>query len=123
MAECVWAHYLSVTEKGRDGVSSLSAAQQQEVWVQYSALQTALQVWSYGQCFSVTDNKKIIHRFTSGLSSESKDPPERHVALRILSHTPVPHSFLSGERNATILTLFSCFSIHFIIICPCIIFR
>ena len=45
VGECVWAHYLTVTEKaGRGGVFSLSAAQQQEVWVQYSALQIALQV-------------------------------------------------------------------------------
>lgn len=42
VGECVWAHYLSVTGKG--GAFSLSAAQQQEVWVQYSALQIALRV-------------------------------------------------------------------------------
>lgn len=42
VAECVWAHYLTVTGKG--GELSLSAAQQQEVWVQYSALQIALRV-------------------------------------------------------------------------------
>ncbi|XP_044064830.1 kell blood group glycoprotein isoform X2 [Siniperca chuatsi] len=46
VGECVWAHYLTVTEKaGRGGVFSLSAAQQQEVWVQYSALQIALQAY------------------------------------------------------------------------------
>ncbi|XP_035528482.1 kell blood group glycoprotein [Morone saxatilis] len=46
VGECVWAHYLTVTEKaGRGGVLSLSAAQQQEVWVQYSALQIALQAY------------------------------------------------------------------------------
>ncbi|XP_038567084.1 kell blood group glycoprotein [Micropterus salmoides] len=46
VGECVWAHYLTVTEKtGRDGVSSLSASQLQEVWVQYSALQIALQAY------------------------------------------------------------------------------
>jgi len=50
VGECVWAHYLSVTEKaGRDGAFSLSATQQQEVWVQYSALQVALQVRSHPQ--------------------------------------------------------------------------
>ncbi|KAE8288946.1 Endothelin-converting enzyme 1 [Larimichthys crocea] len=46
VGKCVWAHYLTVTEKaGRDGRFSLSAAQQQEVWVQYSALQIALQAY------------------------------------------------------------------------------
>ncbi|KAK9513969.1 hypothetical protein VZT92_027462 [Zoarces viviparus] len=46
VGECVWAHYLTVTEKaGRGGVFSLSAAQQQELWVQYSALQIALQAY------------------------------------------------------------------------------
>ncbi|XP_073340658.1 kell blood group glycoprotein [Pagrus major] len=46
VGECVWAHYLTVTEKAsRGGVFSLSAAQQQEVWVQYSALQIALQAY------------------------------------------------------------------------------
>ncbi|XP_068179399.1 kell blood group glycoprotein [Antennarius striatus] len=47
VGECVWAHYLSVTQKaGQAGAFSLSAAQQQEVWVQYSALQIALQAYS-----------------------------------------------------------------------------
>ncbi|XP_031708557.1 kell blood group glycoprotein isoform X2 [Anarrhichthys ocellatus] len=46
VGECVWAHYLTVTEKaGRGGEFSLSAAQQQELWVQYSALQIALQAY------------------------------------------------------------------------------
>ncbi|XP_028280206.1 kell blood group glycoprotein [Parambassis ranga] len=46
VGECVWAHYLTVTERaGRGGAFSLSAAQQQEVWVQYSALQVALQAY------------------------------------------------------------------------------
>ncbi|XP_034730041.1 kell blood group glycoprotein isoform X2 [Etheostoma cragini] len=46
VGECVWAHYLAVTEKaGRGGAFSLSAAQKQELWVQYSALQIALQAY------------------------------------------------------------------------------
>ncbi|KAM7421039.1 hypothetical protein PAMA_015294 [Pampus argenteus] len=46
VGECVWTHYLTVTEKaGRGGAFSLSAAQQQEVWVQYSALKIALQAY------------------------------------------------------------------------------
>nr|XP_040021652.1 kell blood group glycoprotein isoform X2 [Gasterosteus aculeatus aculeatus] len=47
VGECVWAHYLAVTkgEAGGGGEFSLSAAQRQEVWVQYSALQIALQAY------------------------------------------------------------------------------
>ncbi|XP_041650291.1 kell blood group glycoprotein [Cheilinus undulatus] len=46
VGECVWAHYLAVAENaGKGGVFSLSALQQQEVWVQYSALQIALQAY------------------------------------------------------------------------------
>ncbi|XP_061573053.1 kell blood group glycoprotein [Cololabis saira] len=46
VGECVWAHYRNMTEKsGRGGVFSLSKTQQQEVWVQYSALQVALQAY------------------------------------------------------------------------------
>ncbi|XP_037309236.2 kell blood group glycoprotein isoform X4 [Pungitius pungitius] len=47
VGECVWAHYLAVTKEagGGGGEFSLSAAQQQEVWVQYSALQIALQAY------------------------------------------------------------------------------
>ncbi|XP_034553123.1 kell blood group glycoprotein [Notolabrus celidotus] len=48
VGECVWAHYLTVAENaGRGGGVSLSAVQQQEVWVQYSALQTALQAYHH----------------------------------------------------------------------------
>ncbi|XP_039885962.1 kell blood group glycoprotein isoform X1 [Simochromis diagramma] len=46
VGECVWTHYLTVSEKaGRGGGFPLSAAQQQEVWVQYTALQVALQAY------------------------------------------------------------------------------
>ncbi|XP_035018505.2 kell blood group glycoprotein [Hippoglossus stenolepis] len=46
VGECVWTHYLTVTEKAsRGGAFSLSSAQRQEVWVQYSALQIALQAY------------------------------------------------------------------------------
>lgn len=57
VGECVWAHYLSATEKaGRGGAPPLSVEQQQEVWVQYSALQVALQVNSFPQtlCCALT---------------------------------------------------------------------
>ncbi|KAM6994818.1 kell blood group glycoprotein isoform 2-T2 [Tautogolabrus adspersus] len=46
VGECVWAHYLNVAENAeRGGGFSLSVLQQQEVWVQYSALQIALQAY------------------------------------------------------------------------------
>ncbi|KAK5861766.1 hypothetical protein PBY51_017219 [Eleginops maclovinus] len=46
VGDCVWDHYLTVTETaGRGGAFPLSAAQQQEVWLQYSALQIALQAY------------------------------------------------------------------------------
>ncbi|XP_017270853.1 kell blood group glycoprotein [Kryptolebias marmoratus] len=46
VGECVWAHYVSAAEKaGRGGALLLSVAQQHEVWVQYSALQVALQAY------------------------------------------------------------------------------
>lgn len=44
-SECVWEHYVSWREgSGRDG-SSLPRSQQQEVWVQYTALEIALQAY------------------------------------------------------------------------------
>lgn len=52
VAECVWAHYLTVTGKGAE--LSLSPAQQQEVWVQYTALQIALQVSNSAALFSIS---------------------------------------------------------------------
>ncbi|XP_076010731.1 kell blood group glycoprotein [Genypterus blacodes] len=45
VGQCVWSHYVTATEKAGGGGISLSAAQQQEVWVQYSALQIALQAY------------------------------------------------------------------------------
>uniref|UniRef100_A0A672FZK6 Kell blood group glycoprotein-like n=2 Tax=Salarias fasciatus TaxID=181472 RepID=A0A672FZK6_SALFA len=46
VGKCVWDHYLTVTDgAGRGSVSRLSAAQQQELWLQYFALQVALQAY------------------------------------------------------------------------------
>ncbi|XP_034074803.1 kell blood group glycoprotein isoform X2 [Gymnodraco acuticeps] len=42
VGECVWGHYLTVTE---GAAFSLSAAQQQELWLQYSALKITLQAY------------------------------------------------------------------------------
>ncbi|XP_031432954.1 kell blood group glycoprotein isoform X2 [Clupea harengus] len=46
VAACVWSHYISVTEgPGRVGAFSLAPSQKLEVWVQYTALQVALQAY------------------------------------------------------------------------------
>ncbi|XP_008296404.1 kell blood group glycoprotein isoform X2 [Stegastes partitus] len=46
VGSCVWTLYQSVSEAaGRRAASSLSPAQQQELWLQYSALQVALQAY------------------------------------------------------------------------------
>ncbi|XP_034001598.1 kell blood group glycoprotein [Trematomus bernacchii] len=42
VGECVWGHYLTVTE---GAAFTLSAAQQQELWLQYSALKITLQAY------------------------------------------------------------------------------
>lgn len=45
VGECVWTHYLKATEKaGQVQATNLSTAWQEEVWLQYSSLQVALQV-------------------------------------------------------------------------------
>ncbi|XP_046703191.1 kell blood group glycoprotein homolog isoform X2 [Silurus meridionalis] len=58
VSECVWSHYL----KTQKGTSSLSPSQQQEVWVQYSALQVAL--LSYNKSLQRNSNDTSV----SGLS-------------------------------------------------------
>ncbi|KAJ8005168.1 hypothetical protein DPEC_G00143840 [Dallia pectoralis] len=45
IAECVWSQYLNVTG-GTGSVGSLSWTQHQEMWVQHSALQVALQAYN-----------------------------------------------------------------------------
>lgn len=63
VGECVWDHYLTVTEKvSRGRTLFLSAAQQQEVWVQYSALQIALQ--AYHQSLKNHPNDTSISGFS-----------------------------------------------------------
>ncbi|XP_007550166.1 kell blood group glycoprotein isoform X1 [Poecilia formosa] len=46
VGECVWTHYLKATEKaGQVRATILPTARQEEVWLQYSALQVALQAY------------------------------------------------------------------------------
>lgn len=106
VGECVWAHYLTVTEDaGRGGVRSLSAAQQQELWVQYSALQIALQVCSHFQApvficgwkSSGSHSPSLcLSSFSSGLSSKSGETPKWHFHLGTITHTSVPHLLFPG---------------------------
>ncbi|XP_077384171.1 kell blood group glycoprotein isoform X2 [Festucalex cinctus] len=44
VGQCVWSRYRSVTNR-ENGTLSIPAAQQQEVWVQFSALQIALEAY------------------------------------------------------------------------------
>lgn len=90
VGKCVWAHYLTVTGKaGRDGRFSLSAAQQQEVWVQYSALQIALQVGSSLQALAsvfTTTLSSYIHVFPQAYRQSLKNNPS-DTSIAGLSHT------------------------------------
>ncbi|KAJ3598022.1 hypothetical protein NHX12_001536 [Muraenolepis orangiensis] len=47
MAECVWAHYLTAngTSHGGTNAPRLSATQQREIWLQYSALHVAFEAY------------------------------------------------------------------------------
>ncbi|KAM4735883.1 kell blood group glycoprotein [Anableps anableps] len=48
VGECIWTHYLNATKNAeRVGASILSAAQQEEIWLQYSALQVALEAYHH----------------------------------------------------------------------------
>lgn len=100
--ECVWANFLSVTGKeSRARTYSLSDAQHQEVWVQYSALQIALQVrthlWALVRVCVSPSLSSWSHILFAGLSSESKEPPSRHVHLRVVVHSSIFLIFLSGN--------------------------
>lgn len=102
VAECVWDHYLRTTEKaGRSGVSTLSAAQQQELWVQYSALEVALNVGSHSSTFFYSLFKILLFLpiFSQLLLSDlSSDPPFwGHLPPRVISHSPVSYIFFSGN--------------------------
>ncbi|KAM9782522.1 kell blood group glycoprotein [Neosynchiropus ocellatus] len=61
VGECVWARYLSVTG-GSGGGGALSREQQQEVWVQHTALQVALKAYDKSLRRNPTDSS------VSGLS-------------------------------------------------------
>ncbi|XP_076135817.1 kell blood group glycoprotein isoform X2 [Alosa pseudoharengus] len=76
---CVWSQYISVTEgPGRMGAFSLSPSQKLEVWVQYTALQGALQAYqnSLQQHQSDTSLLDFVHThlFLISFTQISCDP-------------------------------------------------
>ncbi|XP_060777975.1 kell blood group glycoprotein homolog isoform X2 [Neoarius graeffei] len=73
-SECVWSRYLTAQK----GTSSLFPSQQQEVWVQYSALQVALlsyntSLWRHPGDTSVS-GLSHIHLFLASFTKASCDP-------------------------------------------------
>lgn len=118
VGECVWAHYLTVTEQaGRGGVFSLSAAQRQEVWVQYSALQIALQVSSHLQALSsvcaTTGGSYIyiyVHVFSQAYHQSLKNHP-RDTTISGLSRTRL---FFASFSQVLCYLLFQYISIYYI---------
>ncbi|XP_072534872.1 kell blood group glycoprotein [Salminus brasiliensis] len=78
-SECVWAHYMSWKEgPGRDETASLLQPQQQEVWVQYSALEIALQAYHESLQRHLDDTSvsglSHIHLFLFSFIQASCDP-------------------------------------------------
>ncbi|XP_028833189.1 kell blood group glycoprotein isoform X2 [Denticeps clupeoides] len=83
---CVWSQYMSVTEgPGRVGTSVLSQSQKQEVWVQYTALQVALQ--AYLKSFQWCRNDSALfglshtHLFLTSFTQVSCDPIPHHELM------------------------------------------
>lgn len=93
VADCVWTHYLSATDKSIMGDRSLSTAQQQEVWVQYSALQIALQAYHQSLQKHPSDTSlsgfSHTHLFLTAFSQIICDSDPHH------DHMPLESSFLA----------------------------
>lgn len=107
VAECIWAHYLTVT--GKKGELSLPEAQQQEVWVQYSALQIALRVRAplyflqqvsvaYLFSFRLSSHFHIFfcQNPSSGLSAKPEKIPKWRIHPGPVAHSTVSHILFSG---------------------------
>ncbi|XP_052474823.1 kell blood group glycoprotein homolog isoform X1 [Carassius gibelio] len=80
---CIWTHYLSVTkDPGRVGTFSLSPFEQQEVWVQYTALQVALDAYKMSFTRHPEDSSlsglSYIHLFLSSFTKVSCDADSYH---------------------------------------------
>ncbi|XP_053351373.1 kell blood group glycoprotein homolog [Clarias gariepinus] len=97
-SECVWSHYLTA----QGGPSSLTPLQQQEVWVQYSALQVALM--AYNNSLQRHSDKMSV----SGLS---------HIHLFLASFTlvscdPEPYSAPMPFEPSFLVTVLCVNSVH-----------
>ncbi|XP_016413967.1 kell blood group glycoprotein homolog [Sinocyclocheilus rhinocerous] len=80
---CIWSHYLSVTrDPGRVGTFSLSPSKQQEVWVQYSALQVALDAYKMSFTRHPADSSlsdlSYLHLFLSSFTKVTCDADSYH---------------------------------------------
>uniref|UniRef100_A0A3P8WVG3 Kell metallo-endopeptidase (Kell blood group) n=1 Tax=Cynoglossus semilaevis TaxID=244447 RepID=A0A3P8WVG3_CYNSE len=93
---CVWTHYLTVTDRaggaGGGGGAALTAAQQQELWVQYTALQTALQAYQLNLETRPEDTSisglSYTRLFLSSFSQMNCDSDPHHESM------PLQPSFL-----------------------------
>ncbi|KAK0147439.1 Kell blood group glycoprotein [Merluccius polli] len=77
--ECVWAHYLVATGKSGGGnATALSAAQQREIWLQYSALHVAFQAYQQSLQRQPEDSSLLhfssTHLFLTSFAQVSCDP-------------------------------------------------
>lgn len=75
---CVWSHYLSVTKgPGWGDAFSLPSSKQQEVWVQYSALQVALDAYKMSFKRYLSDSSlpgfSYVHLFLSSFTKVTCD--------------------------------------------------
>lgn len=80
---CIWSHYVSVTkDPGRVGTFSLRPSEQQEVWVQYSALQVALDAYKMSFTRHPEDSSlsglSYIHLFLSSFTKVTCDADSYH---------------------------------------------
>lgn len=101
VGECVWALYLSVTEKADGGEAlSLPAAQSREVWVQYSALQIALQVRTRLQAFLYC----VTTTWSSSTFCKTLIPQAYHQSLK---NRPGDTSLSGSSHTRLFLTSFS----------------
>ncbi|KAJ8354977.1 hypothetical protein SKAU_G00225440 [Synaphobranchus kaupii] len=64
VSDCVWTHYLRLTESTRQAdPPSLTHAQQQEIWVQHTAIHVALQAYNHSllKCHDDTSLSSLSH--------------------------------------------------------------
>ncbi|XP_052435012.1 LOW QUALITY PROTEIN: kell blood group glycoprotein homolog [Carassius gibelio] len=109
---CIRSHYQSVTkDPGRVGTFSLSSSQQQEVWVQFSALQVALDAYKKSFTRHPEDSSlsglSYIHLFLSSFTKVTCDaefmPFEPSFLVTVLCSNsrfcPEPLSCVNKSQN------------------------